>query len=179
MTQVSQVMQQNVRVISSEASIPEVLQIFAEENISGAPVVDSSGRVVGVVSASDLIRVVAREAEIASGDVALGSSDVPAEEYDDEDIGAFFMALEPGFSVPGNRIDEIAGGPYEGYTVRDIMTAATFSVSPEDSVEEVAGFLLRGRIHRALVMSEGRLRGLVSSFDLLRVLAGEIQEGSA
>jgi len=52
------------------------------------------------------------------------------------------------------------------------MTPAAFSVGPEDSVSLVAKFLLQGRIHRALVVEEGRLRGIVTTFDPLRAFVG-------
>lgn len=176
MIRVSDIMEREVVAIPADATLAEVLQTFAEEHISGAPVLGEGGEVLGVISASDLIAVAARESEITMGDVGLGSPDVPAEEYDEEDPAAFFLSPGPFFSLPGNPTRSMPRGPFEGYRVKDVMTAAVFTVSPDEPVADVASFMLRGRIHRVLVTEGGRLRGLVTSFDLLRVLAGEVED---
>jgi CBS domain-containing protein len=55
--------------------------------------------------------------------------------------------------------------------VRDIMTPMPFTVAPDMPVTELAGALKRRGIHRAFVVKEGRLRGVVSTSDLLRAAA--------
>jgi CBS domain-containing protein len=57
--------------------------------------------------------------------------------------------------------------------VDEIMTPVAFTVDPEMLVWELADFLVRGRIHRALVVEEGKLVGIVTAFDILRVMAGD------
>jgi CBS domain-containing protein len=52
---VTELMQPNVRTISSEASVAEVVVSLADGHISGLPVVDNGGRIVGVVSATDVL----------------------------------------------------------------------------------------------------------------------------
>lgn len=47
------------------------------------------------------------------------------------------------------------------------MTPTVFSVEPTASVEEVAGTMIRGRIHRLFVMEDKKLVGVISSLDLL------------
>ena len=62
---------------------------------------------------------------------------------------------------------------FDGYTVSDIMTEAVFAVKPKDSVEDAGKFLLQGRIHRALVVEDEQLRGIVTAFDLLKAFVEE------
>ena len=50
------------------------------------------------------------------------------------------------------------------------MTSAAFTVTPQEDVQQVARFLLHGRIHRALVVEGNRLQGIVTTFDLLRAM---------
>jgi CBS domain-containing protein len=57
------------------------------------------------------------------------------------------------------------------YDVRSIMTPANFHIGPEAKLGELAGFLLRGRIHRALVMEDETLIGIVTTLDVLRAVA--------
>jgi CBS domain-containing protein len=176
---VREIMQREVVAVSGEATLAEVVQTFAEEGISGAPVLGAGGEVLGVVSATDLIRVVARESELSMGDLALGPADLPAEEYDEEDPGAFYLVPSPRITLPGNDTRGVPVDPLDGYSVTDVMTAAVFSVRPEDPVDEVAAFMLRGRIHRVLVTEGDQLRGLVTTFDLLKVLARDEEEGGS
>jgi CBS domain-containing protein len=53
------------------------------------------------------------------------------------------------------------------------MTPVSFSVAPDSTVPELCEFLVRGRIHRAVVVEEGRLVGIVTSADVLRAVAEE------
>jgi CBS domain-containing protein len=54
-----------------------------------------------------------------------------------------------------------------------------FSVPSTASLPELARFLLRGRIHRALVVDAGELVGIVSAFDVLGAVAqmAELEQG--
>jgi CIC family chloride channel protein len=52
---VAELMQSNVRTISSDARVAEVVVSLADAHISGLPVVDKIGRIIGVVSATDVL----------------------------------------------------------------------------------------------------------------------------
>lgn len=52
------VMQTSVLTVSPESPLLAVQQLFLEEGIGGAPVVDEAGQVVGVISTTDLLRAV-------------------------------------------------------------------------------------------------------------------------
>jgi chloride channel protein, CIC family len=52
---VAELMQSNVRTISSDARVAEVVVSLADGHISGLPVVDKIGRIIGVVSATDVL----------------------------------------------------------------------------------------------------------------------------
>jgi CBS domain-containing protein len=66
---VAELMQPNVRTISSEASIAEVVMSLADGHISGLPVIDKGGRIIGVVSTTDVLTA---EAEAESDAEAVG-----------------------------------------------------------------------------------------------------------
>ncbi len=63
---VAELMQRNVRTVGSEASIAEVVLSLADAHVSGMPVVDQGGRMIGVISASDVLTA---EAEAESQNV--------------------------------------------------------------------------------------------------------------
>jgi len=56
-------------------------------------------------------------------------------------------------------------------TVEEIMTPAFYSVRPDLPVTELADYLARGRIQRAVVVEGGRLIGIVTALDVLRAVA--------
>lgn len=62
---VAELMQSNVRTVPCETSIAEAVVSLADAHVSGMPVVDGSGRVVGVVSTTDVLTA---EAEAESDD---------------------------------------------------------------------------------------------------------------
>ena len=51
------------------------------------------------------------------------------------------------------------------------VLTVSFSVPPEMPIPDLCQFLVRGRIHRALVVEDGQLLGIVTSHDVLRGLA--------
>ncbi len=55
------IMTHRVYTISSEASVQEVAQLLSREHISGAPVIDREGRIVGIITQADIIGKVDRE----------------------------------------------------------------------------------------------------------------------
>ena len=55
-------------------------------------------------------------------------------------------------------------------TVGDIMTPVVFEVAEDDTVQQVASAMLNGHIHRVCVTRDGELVGVVSAFDMLRVV---------
>jgi CBS domain-containing protein len=56
-------------------------------------------------------------------------------------------------------------------SVEDIMTPTVVTVGPDAPLSEVARLMVDGRLHRVLVADQGRLLGIVTTFDLLRVLS--------
>ncbi|HEX7243670.1 MAG TPA: CBS domain-containing protein [Longimicrobiaceae bacterium] len=158
---VRDIMQTRVLSISPDATIRELVHLLVEHSITGVPVLDGWRRIVGVVSATDVLRFSKHEAEIPAGQLAWAPAALHEEaEREGEFLAAF---TDPDFgSVPEAGLDAC--------TVRDIMTSMAFTVSPADPLADVAQVLLRGRIHRALVVEEGELLGIVTPFDVLRAV---------
>ena len=58
---VSELMQRNVRTIADDATVAQAVQVMADSHVSGLPVVNSRGRVVGVISATDVLQAEAEQ----------------------------------------------------------------------------------------------------------------------
>lgn len=175
MQTVRDIMQTQVITVPRGISVREVVQVMASREVSGVPVVDENGSVLGVISATDVVRLAAQEAEIAVESQLLEPEPTPEGEKEAWPRSYFvYPEISPLLAVP--QIQRLTGSGFDELTAEEIMTPAAYSVSPDVTIPEVARFLVRSRIHRALVVENGRLVGIVSSFDVLRVVAG-IPEG--
>ncbi len=175
MRTVRDIMQTDVIAVRQNTTVRELIQILDEEGISGLPVLDSAGKVRGVVSRTDVIRLAARDSEVPVAEAfweGLGQYDRSPDGEDDPD--AYFLAPESAVMlIPGSTTFEQLS--LEETLVEEIMTPVAFTVDPEMLIWELAKFLVTGRIHRALAVDDGRLVGIVTAFDVLRVVAGDAE----
>jgi CBS domain-containing protein len=165
---VQDVMVRDVITVAADVPVADLIRLFDYAQISGAPVLDVKGRLVGVVSIRDVMRLAAHAREIAAGDTAAPYRFARTE----DELMTWFADPDERAAPPIDltSVDSV----FEEFTVRDIMTTATFTVRAEASLSELARFLARGRIHRSLVLDGDRLAGIVTTFDLVRAVAGEI-----
>jgi CBS domain-containing protein len=170
---VEEIMQRQVVTVTPETTVRGLLRRLVSAQITGVPVVTEDGEIVGVVSTTDVIRLGAEEAEVPRVELTWEPLAIPSEEYDEDSAAAFFMQPEAWRYPTEDQTQAVPEAVFDGFTVADIMTPAVFTVKPRDTVEYVAKFLLQGRIHRALVVENGHLVGIVTSFDLLRAFVDQ------
>jgi CBS domain-containing protein len=155
--------------------VRQLARVLTDGEIGGAPVVDAEGTLLGVVSATDVVRLAADDA-----DVHVTASTLPPDRADvrdplsdealDPDPFGYFLPEDSPFA--GERLLELfTESELDELEVADIMTPVTFSVGPDETVQELADFLVRGRIHRAVVQQEGVLLGIVTTWDVLKAVA--------
>ena len=175
MLSVKDIMRKDVVTIRAEDSARELARLLADSEISGVPVLDGHGQVVGVASATDLVRVAADDAQATVSAVTmLQDIDRAADRSEDDVVEAdpygFFLPEDSPFQG-AELLGQIAETSFDSLTVRDLMTPVTFSVRPDMPVPELCDFLVRGRIHRALVVDDEELLGIVTSLDILKGVA--------
>jgi len=147
------IMNSHVVSITDTMDLREVATIFIEEGITGAPVVDEMGHLVGVISQSDLV-----EYELATEHELTVEAPFYRRPYDD--------ALDPS---RGFQIEELAAD-----TVKDVMTPFLVTIEEDSPIREVAARMAKFGIHRLIVVDEDQqLRGIVTSIDVLRWVAEE------
>jgi CBS domain-containing protein len=80
----SDIMTRKVCTTHSEASVQEVAQLLSREHISGAPVVNADGMIIGIVTEADIISKVDREglrvADIMSHEIIAVKEETPVNE---------------------------------------------------------------------------------------------------
>ena len=144
------VMQANVIAVPPELTLAALEDFLISNRISGAPVT-YDGELVGIVSRSDVVRSLSLERSL-SGVIADGLAS-PEEGEGPVSLPAYLRAQL------GAR------------TVRDVMVADPVTVAAEMPVAEVARLLTVRHIHRVLVVDGKAVRGVISTLDLVRLIA--------
>jgi CBS domain-containing protein len=178
MIAVKDIMQKNVVTVTTDTTARHLARLLADEEISGVPVLDGNGSLAGVVSSTDLVRLAADEtgAQVRGSGIELGVDPALDPDRELEDTGeesdpyGFFLPEDSPFS--GQRfLEQWPESDFDTVLVRDIMTPVSFSVGPATTLPDLCEFLVRGRIHRAVVVESGELLGIVTSVDVLRAVA--------
>lgn len=176
MLAVKDIMQTDVVTVSTDTTARYLARLLADEEISGVPVLDSTGTLAGVVSSTDLVRLAADDSSVqlrpTGRGVGIESGRDPDSDDDDteSDPYGFFLPEDSPFS--GQRfLEQWPDSDFDTITVQDIMTPISFAVAPDTPLTELCQFLVRGRIHRAIVKENGELLGIVTSADVLRAVA--------
>lgn len=154
---VANLMTPDPTVIAQDADVRELERLLLRERVHGVPVIDPDGRVVGVVSQTD---VVAWHFEIAVDGTAYYGQPTPWL----GEIGA-----------PRLRDADITRA-----AVSEIMTPVVLAVRATDTVDEATRFMIRKRVHRLVVLDDDfRPVGVLSAIDVLRARVGASREACA
>lgn len=139
------IMTTQVVTANDESRIADVANLLLQNHISAVPVVDGSGKLVGIVSEGDLVR----RAEIGT-----------------QSRHSWWLEM---FSSPEALAREYI--KEHGQRARDIMTKNVVTVGPDASLDVIANLLESHRIKRVPVVENDKLVGIVSRSNLVRALA--------
>ncbi|MFA4919187.1 MAG: CBS domain-containing protein [Thermodesulfovibrionales bacterium] len=149
MLKAKDIMTKEVITVKPETTIEELARLLMKQQISGAPVVDDKGKIVGIVTENDLISKNSR-------------LHIPT-------ILRLFDAYIPlGTSKMESDIRKMAAA-----MVEDICTKEIITVDEEASVEYIATIMTEKRIHILPVVREGKLVGIIGKKDLIKGIAAE------
>lgn len=143
MMRVRDVMTTDVISVTADQPYKDLVSLLLDNDISGVPVVDDEGTLVGVVSEADLI----------SHEAYGGRRRRPLAL-----VGSFLTGDDPRW------LRKTAGT-----TAGDLMTAAIYVARPEESLQAAAKRMLVTGVNRLPVVEDGRLLGIVTRHDLLRL----------
>ena len=146
---IKDIMTKNVTTVSPEMDIHKLAELFVEKNISGAPVVDKSGKLLGVVKEEGVI-------------------------FQDKKVHLpTFISLSFGFLTLGTEryneeIKKITASKVSSIMKKDIVT-----IDLDTEIEDVATLMIEKEIYYFPVIDKDKLVGVITKKDIVRAIAKE------
>lgn len=137
---VKEIMSTNVITVSPETSLKELGQLIKDKKISGVPVVDESESLIGVITITDLLRLLNQIYQ--------------------------WKKLEKGEDGPSLR--QMLEQEKTNAKVKDLMTKSILALSEDDTLDEVMKKMFDNKIHTLPVISDGKIVGVIGKKDLIK-----------
>jgi len=144
------IMTTEVLTVSPETSISDLSKTLENRKIGGLPVVDKDGRLVGVITQSDLVER-ARDLELP-----------PA---------INILDLHIYLQIPSHLLQRVE--KMLGTTVGDCMSPNPVTVAPDTPVSQIAALMAKQKVHTIPVLDGGKIVGVIGKMDLVRAMAQE------
>ena len=146
---VADVMSRDVRTVQPETPLQEAIQILADNRISGLPVVNEMGKLVGVLSETDLMW---------------------------QEMGAtppaYVMLLDSVIYLKNPVRYEQELHKALGQTVGELMTSDVITVGPDKALSEAARLMYEKHVRRLPVIDESKcVVGILTRGDIIREMA--------
>ncbi len=131
--------------IEPSASIREFARVLDDNEISGLPVVDQQGTLVGIASKTDLIRQCVQ-----------GTVELPPD---------YLFDLLAEQEIPESAADTL---PDPQVTVEDFMTEGPLTLPPTAPLSEIARAMAEAHVHRVIIVEpDGYPIGVITALDLI------------
>jgi len=142
------IMTSEVITVQMQTTVNELAEIFWNNRISGAPVVDDDGKVVSVVTENDLI-----------------------DQSKKVHIPTMISLLDSVIFLESSKKTEKEIRKMAGNTVQDICAKKLVSVSEETGLDEIATIMAEKQVHTLPVMQDDRLVGVIGKSDIIHAMA--------
>lgn len=140
------VMVKKVITINKNASVAELSELLIKNKISGVPVVDDSGKLVGIATEGDLI---VRDADLH--------------------FPRYFKLLDSIIYLESLNKFKRNLRKYLGTKVEDVMTSKVKIVKEDTPVNVVANIMVRNNVNRVPVLdNDGNLAGIITRADIVK-----------
>ncbi|MGE5798704.1 MAG: CBS domain-containing protein [Syntrophaceae bacterium] len=148
------IMTKNVITVTPDTEITQAAKLLLENHFNGLPVVDESGKLIGILCQDDLI--------IQQKRLPLPS------------LFTFFDGLIPLTSYRSleKEVEKIVAT-----TVSQAMTTDPITIDPDASLEDIATLMVNNNIHTLPVLDRDRLVGVIGKEDVLRTLMPSDKQG--
>ena len=145
---IKEIMKQQVISVSKEQSIEEVAKVLADNGISGVPVVDDAGKVIGVISETDLL-----------------CKDIEPR------FPSYIELLGGIIYIEGIKKYEEELRKLTALTAEQIMTKAVVTAKETDDIRYAATLMVDNKVNRLPVVNDqNKLVGIISRSDLVKTM---------
>ncbi len=141
-----EVMKTEVITLREDTHVKEIARLMLEHDISGLPVVDGQGKVLGVVSELDLMRKQIKPNEPS------------------------IWTMLWGMDADREKKQRDAIRKYMGKTAGEVMTSPALTVDVSDSLEKVGNMMFNKQVKRVFVTDGGKLAGVISRSAFTKLL---------
>jgi CBS domain-containing protein len=138
---VRDVMTRRVFTLSTSDSFPKAVAFLLQKNISGAPVINKKGKVVGVISEKDLFHKL-----------------FPSQKKFYKDI-SYYMNFD-NIEFEARKVRRLK--------MRKIMSKQVVTIAPDEHVLKAVSLFLTHDIRRVVVIEKGKMVGIVTTNDIYR-----------
>ncbi|MGB3655600.1 MAG: CBS domain-containing protein [Rivularia sp. (in: cyanobacteria)] len=146
---VAEVMTRDPITVKAETPLREAIKILAEKRISGLPVVDDAGKLIGVISETDLMW---QQAGVTPP--------------------AYFMIFDSVIYLKNPVEYDRELHKALGQTVGEVMNQKPITISPDKPLREAAKIMRDRKIHRLPVLDDSeQIVGILSLSDIIRDMA--------
>jgi CBS domain-containing protein len=146
---VADVMSRDPILVRPQTPLKEAIQILAEKRISGLPVIDDSGKLVGIISETDLMW---QETGVTPP--------------------AYIMILDSVIYLQNPGTYERDLHKALGQTVGEVMSKNPVAISPDKSLREAAQLIQNHKVQRLPVLDNGgKVIGILTRGDIIRAMA--------
>jgi len=155
---VNNVMTKDVLCIPGEEDVKDAWMILMEAEVSGAPVVDAAGALVGVLSTTDIFRAIMER--------VLRARTLRESTSQDEDPMAAEREAQREFSLAVRAVTDSK--------VLSILPKdqKVISLSPEDSLERALHLIAEHGVNRLPVVKDNHVVGIITRQDIIWQIAG-------
>jgi CBS domain-containing protein len=144
------IMCRDVVYVYVHTDVRELARLLIDKHISGVPVLDETDNLVGVVSQTDIVNY-----HLSIGQEVITEADFYKRPFLDE------ISFSKGFHIED----------FNAATVQEIMTPVLTTATENTPVHELAALMHEKRIHRVIITRGKKLRGIVTTMDLIALLA--------
>lgn len=136
---VKEIMTKNVITVSPDTSLKEVGKILKEKRISGIPVVDDAGSIVGIITVSDILII----------------------------IQQIYQWQELQRDTAGLNISEFVGTEWLNKKVNEAMKKNVYTLDENESINEAMRLMFAHQIHTIPITKDDKLVGIIGKRDLV------------
>ncbi|HHT9139024.1 MAG TPA: CBS domain-containing protein [Candidatus Wunengus sp. YC60] len=146
-------MAEKVVCVHPDTPLLKLINILIKNHINGAPVVDKNGKLVGVVSKTDIVEY----------------DETRSKKREPSGKKSFYSDTNGKLKKAFDKISKAKG--FGKTVVKDIMTSNVITAQANDTIDRLAKIMYDKKIHRVIIQDKGQVVGVVSTLDILHAVS--------